>query len=159
LLYDLALRRGEVARLDIRDANLENGTLAVLGKGCTEPHLLTLPEPTSEALRSWIEVRGDQPGPLFTNFDRAGKGQRLTGRSIHRLIKRLGSQAGLEAWPHGLRHSAITDALDLTGDVRKVQRFSRHRDLQTLTLYDDNRLDLGGEVAKLVAGAAKEMSP
>ena len=60
---------------------------------------------------------------------------------------------GLKVWPHGLRHAAITEALDLTGgDVRKVQRFSRHRDLQTLTIYDDARIDMGGEVAKLVAG-------
>ncbi len=59
---------------------------------------------------------------------------------------------GLKTWPHGLRHAAITEALDLTGgDVRKVQRFSRHRDLQTLTIYDDNRVDLAGEVSKLVA--------
>ena len=47
----------------------------------------------------------------------------------------------------------MTDALDATGgDVRMVQRFSRHRDLRTLTIYDDNRLDLGGDVARLVAG-------
>ncbi len=46
-------------------------------------------------------------------------------------------------------------ALDLTGgNVRAVQRFSRHRDLRVLNLYDDNRQDLGGEVAALVAGAA-----
>jgi len=52
-----------------------------------------------------------------------------------------------------LRHAAITEALDITrGDVRAVQKFSRHRDLRTLTVYDDNRRDLAGEVAKLVAG-------
>ncbi|HVT40002.1 MAG TPA: hypothetical protein VHE78_13215 [Gemmatimonadaceae bacterium] len=54
---------------------------------------------------------------------------------------------------HGLRHAAITHALDVcAGDVRKVQKFSRHRDLRTLTVYDDNRQDVAGEVAKLVAG-------
>ena len=59
--------------------------------------------------------------------------------------------------PHGLRHASITAALDITGgDVRAVQRFSRHRNLTTLTVYDDNRLDLGGKVARLVAeGAAR----
>jgi integrase/recombinase XerC len=55
--------------------------------------------------------------------------------------------------PHGLRHAAITEALRLTrGDVRAVQRFSRHRDLWTLTLYDDNRADLAGEIARQLAG-------
>ena len=55
--------------------------------------------------------------------------------------------------PHGLRHAAITEALDLTkGNVRAVQRFSRHRDLRTLTIYDDNRQDLAGEIARQLAG-------
>ena len=81
-----------------------------------------------------------------------------TGRSVARIVQAVGHQAGLTApvRPHGLRHAAITDALNLTrGDVRAVQRFSRHRDLRVLTVYDDNREDLGGAVARLVAGAVK----
>ena len=56
--------------------------------------------------------------------------------------------------PHGLRHAAITAALDLTGDLQAVQRFSRHKDVRTLTVYDDNRQDLGGDVARRVAAQA-----
>jgi integrase/recombinase XerC len=50
---------------------------------------------------------------------------------VHRIVWALGEQAGLGVMrPHGLRHAAITEALELTrGDVRAVQRFSRHRDL------------------------------
>jgi len=155
LLFDLALRRGEVVSLDVEDLDLEAGTVEVLGKGRLEKTGLTLPEPTKTALRDWLELRGPEPGPLFVNLDRAGKGRRLTGRSLHRIVKALGRQAGLEVRPHGLRHAAITEALDLTrGDVRKVQRFSRHRDLRTLNLYDDAREDLAGEVARLVAAGA-----
>lgn len=40
------------------------------------------------------------------------------------------------------------------GDVRRVQKFFRHRHLRTLTVYDDNRQDFAGEVAALVAGVA-----
>ena len=66
----------------------------------------------------------------------------------------LGAAVGLSVRPHGLRHAAITAALDLTGDLRAVQRFSRHRDVRVLTRYDDNRADLGGVVARTVASAA-----
>jgi integrase/recombinase XerC len=155
LLYDVALRRGEVVSLDVEDVDLEGGTLDVLGKGRTEKVRLTLPEPTKAALHAWLKVRGSEPGPLFENFDRAHKGRRLTGTSVARLVRKLGEAAGLKVRPHGLRHAAITEALDLTrGDVRKVQRFSRHRDLRVLNRYDDNREDLGGEVARLVAAGA-----
>jgi len=156
LLYDLALRRGEVVSLDMEHLDLEAGKLSVLGKGRTERELVSLPEPTKAALLAWLEVRGTEPGPLFTNFDRAGKGNRLTGRSLHRIVRDLGKAAGLEkVRPHGLRHAAITEALSLTnGNVRMVQKFSRHKDLRTLNVYDDNRQDLGGAVAALVAAGA-----
>ena len=153
LLYDLALRRAEVVGLDVADVDLEAGTVQVLGKGRTERSALTLPSPTSEALRAWLHVRGTQPGPLFVNFDRAGKGRRLTGASVYRLVRQLGTDIGLTVRPHGLRHAAITEALELTGgDLRRVQRFSRHRDVRTVGRYDDNRQDLAGEVARQVAG-------
>ena len=155
LLFDLALRRGEAAGLDLADLDLKAGTLAVLGKGRSEKARLTLPEPTRAALAAWVGVRGLEAGPLFLNADRARKGGRLTGRSVARIVAELGASAGLTVRPHGLRHAAITAALDLTnGDVRSAAKFSRHADVRTLTLYDDARQDLAGAVAARVAGLA-----
>jgi integrase/recombinase XerC len=91
---------------------------------------------------------------LFTTMHRALKGHRLTGDGVAVIIAELAQEAGLEGHvrPHGLRHASITHALDATGgDVRAVQRHSRHRDVKTLQLYDDNRTDLAGRVAALVA--------
>lgn len=157
LLYAMALRRGEVSALDLEDLDLEAGRLAVRGKGKAEKEGLTVPARTQEALRSWLEVRGPESGPLFVNLDRARKGQdrRLTGRGIDSVLKALGRKAGLpKVRPHGLRHAAITEALDKTGgNVREVQRFSRHADLRTLRLYDDSREDLGGKVSNLLDAA------
>ena len=53
--------------------------------------------------------------------------------------------------PHRIRHSSITEALNLTnGDVRKVQKLSRHSNLNTLMIYDDNRQNLQGEVTNML---------
>ncbi len=153
LLTDLALRRGEAVSLDIEHIDLERGVALVRGKGKHGRVPVTLPEPTVAALRSWIEVRGAEPGPLFVGMSRGRPGGRLTGTSVARIIRQLGERAGIEGLrPHGLRHAAITQALDLTrGDIRAVQRFSRHADPRTLLVYDDAREDRGGEVARLVA--------
>jgi site-specific recombinase XerD len=79
---------------------------------------------------------------------------RLTAIGLYGVVRELGRRLGFKVWPHGLRHAAITEALDLTGgNVRAVQRFSRHRDVRVLERYDDNRRDLGGEVAKQVAAS------
>lgn len=97
---------------------------------------------------------GEDPGPLFPSLDRAKRGGRLSSTSVYRMVRALGAAVGLAVRPHGLRHTAITAALDLTGDLRAVQRFSRHRDVRVLTRYDDNRADLGGDVARRVAATA-----
>ena len=79
--------------------------------------------------------------------------RRLTDGAVYRVVRRLGERAGLRARPHGLRHAAITEALDRTGgDVRRVAQFSRHRSIQTVLRYDDARRDAAGDVARLVAG-------
>jgi integrase/recombinase XerC len=51
-----------------------------------------------------------------------------------------------------LRHQAITAALDAGRDVRDVRKFSRHAKLETVLIYEDNRADVAGDVASLVAG-------
>jgi len=49
--------------------------------------------------------------------------------------------------PHGLRHSAITAALEATnGNIDEVMRFSRHKDPKVLMTYDDNRKDVAGDI-------------
>ncbi len=158
LLYDLGLRRGEVVSLDLADLNLETGTLAVIGKGKTQKISLTLPTETKAALYSWLQIRGGDPGPLFTNLDPAKKGNnRLSGNGLYRIIRDLGKKAGLKSIkPHGLRHSAITEALTLTnGNYRAVVKFSRHANIQTITLYDDNRQDIGGSIAQMIASSVE----
>ncbi len=159
LLYDLGLRRSEVVGLDVDDLDLDTGTVAVLGKGRTQKTSLTLPRPTKEAIRQWLEARGTEPGPLFTNLDRAGKGYRLTGTSLYRIVRRLGEQVGLKVRPHGLRHSAITEACKLAQakgmGLEEVLDFSRHRDVKVLMVYRDRERDVQGQLATLVAAGVE----
>ena len=42
-----------------------------------------MPTPTKAALEAWLQARGTDEGPLFVNFDRAGKGGRLTGSAVY----------------------------------------------------------------------------
>lgn len=153
LLHDVALRRGEVVSLDLEHYERRRGTLEVLGKGRTQRVRVTLPAATRTAVEAWIAVRGTDPGPLFQRLDpaRGTSAGRLTGTAVYQIVQQLGATVGIEARPHGLRHSAITEALDRSnGNIRAVQRFSRHRDVRVLEIYDDNRNDLGGEMAALI---------
>nr|WP_234910061.1 tyrosine-type recombinase/integrase [Synechococcus elongatus] len=54
--------------------------------------------------------------------------------------------------PHRIRHSAITAALDATGgNIRLVQKLSRHSRLETLQRYDDARQNFQGECTEHLA--------
>lgn len=163
LLYDRGLRRAEVVGLDLADLEIEQERVWVLMKGEVEKQAITLPAPTIAALRAWLAIRGPEPGPLILNYDptHKAKTRRLTGGSVWRQIHALGFQAGVGSTrPHGLRHAAITDALDrMRGDVRAVRSFSRHKSIQNLLRYDDARTDQGGQIAKLVAEGLGEEDP
>lgn len=151
LLFGMALRRGEVTSLDRSHLDLEGARLSIMGKGRTQRESLSIPSKVLDSLKAWVVLRGEHEGPLFTALDRAHRGHRLDGSAIYRIVSELGQAVGLKTRPHGLRHAGITAALDSTnGNTRAVQRFSRHKKLETLSLYDDARHDLGGEVARLV---------
>lgn len=158
LLYDLALRRAEVVSLDLADVDPATGTLRVLGKGRLQKETLTMPTRTGKILADWIAVRGDEPGPLFINLhhDPGIRGKRLSPTSLYRIIRDLGERTGQKVRPHGLRHTAISEAvrkIQAVGmDVTKVLQFSRHKDLKTLQVYIDQVEDAQGRIAELVAG-------
>lgn len=151
MMYDCALRRNEVASLDVAD--FDGSRVMVLGKGKREKVPVTLPEPTRAAIQAWLDVSGRVNGPLFVHIDRHGRQhERLTGSGVYYVVTTLASEAGITARPHGLRHAAITRALDLSkGDYRAVKAFSRHAKVETVVRYDDNRSDKAGEIAALVA--------
>jgi integrase/recombinase XerC len=156
LLFDLGLRRGEVVTLDVADLDLERKTIQVMGKGRTQKTELTLPAPTIASLTEWLKVRGDFSGPLFLNLDRARKGEgRITGKSIYRLVRGLGEKIGIKTRPHGIRHSAVTEAVKKAQrngmDLEEVLDFSRHKDVRTLMIYRDRERNVQGKLSELVA--------
>jgi integrase/recombinase XerC len=152
LLYDVAMRRGEVCSLDIEHLDLSGRCAWVMGKSRNQRQRLTLPQKTCEVLSEWLKVREATSGPLFVALNPAAYGERLSGEGVYYVIDRLGKEIGKRVRPHGLRHAAITEALDVTkGDIRKVRQFSRHKSMDMLIVYDDARKDFAGEVADLLA--------
>ena len=124
LACTLGLRRAEIAALDIGHVDLKGRAISIMGKGKQERIKLTVPPHAKEALALWLELRGcDNPAaPLFVSLTSNQLEGRISGTGIYLLIRdQLGDRAGVSAKPHGLRHTAITVALDaFNGDVRKA---------------------------------------
>ncbi len=156
LLWDNALRRNEVVSANIGDFDYEGRSLQILGKGRgSQKSLISLSLGTANAIQDWLSQNKTKScdRPLFYALDPVNHGHRLTGTAIYQIVDQLARDSGIskKMSPHRIRHSAITAALDATnGNVRKVQKLSRHKKLDTLMLYDDNRTNMQGEVSSLL---------
>ena len=156
LLWGNALRRSEVTSCKIKDFDPIERRLWILGKGKKgQLQSISLGSETIKAIALWLEVRGDVAvdAPLFCAVHKGYWGHQLNTDSIYKLVKKYAKLAGIQKTlsPHRLRHSAITAALEATnGDVRSVQKLSRHSSLNTLMIYDDNRRDEQGRVTNLL---------
>lgn len=157
LLWDNALRRSEVAQANILDLDEYAKTLNILGKGKgTQKQAISLSNAAVLALQDWLVARGElnKKQPLFVALDPSSYGKRLSTTSIYKIVQATATAAGITKTisPHRIRHSSVTAALDATnGDVRRVQKLSRHANLNTLMIYDDNRLNHQGEITDLLA--------
>jgi integrase/recombinase XerC len=175
LLCENALRRAEVCKLNESDFDYARRELSILGKGRgLQKEKVTVSENLAACLCTYINKKHSKHTLLMESFSKSEKNPvtvadlplfescdrrpeysraRLTPDGLYQLVGFYGAQIGLKRLtPHQLRHSCITAALDATkGDVRKVQKLSRHAKLATLQIYDDSRADYQGEVSALLS--------
>ncbi len=155
-LWSNALRRSEVSKANIGDFDQKSKTLRIFGKGRgNNAETVSLGIGTVTAIESWLEARGEhQPDKaLFCSVNIGYRDGRLCTQAIYDIVKSRCQAAGISKVmsPHRIRHSSITAALEATnGDVRRVQKLSRHSSLNTLLIYDDNRRNHQGEVTDLL---------
>ena len=156
LLWSNALRRSEVSKASIADFDPVAKTLRIFGKGRgNNSEIVSLGTGTVTAIMAWLEARGehDPDKALFVSVNPGYKDGRLCTQAIYNIVSDRCKDAGITKVmsPHRIRHSSITAALEATGgDVRRVQKLSRHSSLNTLLIYDDNRKNHQGEVTDLL---------
>ena len=139
LLYASGLRVSELVGLDLHSLNLEEGMLVALGKGRKE-RVVPFGSKAKQALLDYLPVRerilreGKTVSPaLFLNL----RGQRLTTRSVDRLVKACVRQFGpnVRTSPHSLRHAFASHLLTEGADLRSIQEMLGHTSLSTTQKY------------------------
>lgn len=135
----LALNVGDIA--DGGNKVKRRVTLRVF-KRCTDrpaPQVVFLPDGVHYKLGrllAWKRKRGESlapDAPLFVSRH----GNRLSERMARTAFRRWQERAGLPHTHnfHALRHTACTNVYRKTRDIRLVQRFARHADVHTTTIY------------------------
>jgi integrase/recombinase XerC len=160
LLFENALRRGELINIRLEDYIPENQIIWILGKGRgTQKEPITISKQLIESIDDYLKERKRKQeftntDPLFATTDRRTFGSPMSGEAIRRIVRDCAYYAGIKKpmSPHKIRHSSITIALDQTnGDVRSVRKLSRHKKIDTLLIYDDNRQNQQGQLTELLS--------
>ncbi|MEA1965386.1 MAG: tyrosine-type recombinase/integrase, partial [Candidatus Aerophobetes bacterium] len=129
------LRQVEVVRLDVEDLDLVNGIAYIQGKGRDDKELIYLNPETVKALKKYIKICNIGSGALLKSLGNRKNGK-LNSITIKREFGALFKELGINKTVHGFRHYYITHLLR-SFDVGTVRKFSRHKSLDMLIVYDD----------------------
>lgn len=137
-LYGAGLRISELVGLDVDDADLEEGSVRVLGKGGKERDV-PIGRYARDAISAYLtRVRPQiatarSRSALFLNL----RGGRLTRQGCTGIVQQHAAGAGIrtKVSPHTFRHSFATHLLEGGADVRVVQELLGHASVATTQVY------------------------
>ena len=145
LLVRTGLRTIEVVRANVEDIKQVGGeaVLYVQGKGREDKDDFVVLTPGAlKPLREYLTERRAKTGePLFTSLSNKNSNERLTTRSIRRIIKERLRAIGIDddrLTAHSLRHTAITLSLIGGASLQETQRMARHSNINTTLIYAHN---------------------
>lgn len=141
LLILQGLRQVEITRLDAKDIHPAEGVAFVRGKGRDDKEPVFLHPETVKTLKEYMQVFNIKDGALFRSESNNSKNKRLNTRSVRGIVKELLTRLGIEKTTHGFRHYFTTTLIkSYKGDLTQVARYTRHRSLEMLQVYNDHML-------------------
>jgi tyrosine recombinase XerD len=137
LMYSTGMRVSEVSDLKVKNINLSDNTIRVLGKGSKE-RIVFYGEYFKDIINKYFKVRDKflikgNIDNLFINKN----GDKLSRESITYIVNKIERKSGInhKISPHILRHSFATHLLDNGADIRSVQELLGHENLDTTEIY------------------------
>ncbi|API87405.1 site-specific tyrosine recombinase/integron integrase [Francisella uliginis] len=134
LLYSCGIRISELSSIQIKDINMGNKSVRVIGKGDKE-RVVYFGSKTLISLKRWLDIRGSfnpQSDYLFISQN----GTHLTNRSIQKRLEVFAQKyATKHIHPHMLRHSFASHVLDSSKDLLAVKDLLGHADISSTQIY------------------------
>jgi integrase/recombinase XerD len=158
LLLRTGLRTIEIQRADIGDIakRIDEAKFYIQGKGRdAKDEYVVLTYTSLKPILTYLEARGqaDKSAPLFASISDRNNGNRMTTRSISRLIKNALLKADIDdkrLTAHSLRHTAITNALKGGASLQEVKTMARHANINTTLIYSHNLERMANPAERLI---------
>lgn len=166
LMINTGLRVMEVQSADVKDISQVGGktVLYIQGKGRdSKDNFVVLSNDVLTSLLDYLTARGNNEGALFKGLSNRAVNERMTKRSISRVVKEAFKGIGLDSdklTAHSTRHTAVTFSLLGGATVQEAQAMARHSDINTTMIYSHNinRIENNAEsnISALLDQARKE---
>lgn len=132
LLYSSGIRISEALNIKIKDINIGDKSIRILGKG-SKMRIVYFGEYAKEYLEEYLKARNSSLEYLFLNKNNT----LLTRRGAEYIISNLVKTSLLKkkVTPHTFRHSYATEMLNNGADIRSVQELLGHSSLSTTGIY------------------------
>lgn len=138
IMYACGLRVSEVISLKVKELDLDNRTIRIIGKGNKE-RVVFFYDQFKKKLVNYIDsVRVNFPDSensvfLFLN----NKGKPLTSRGVQYILDTVSVSTNIKhkIHPHMLRHSFATHLIDNGASLRMVQILLGHESLSSTQIY------------------------
>jgi site-specific recombinase XerD len=145
LLFECGLRESELISIKVKDIDIKNSQIRVIGKGNKEA-LVKFSEKSKELLKRYITEEYLFPHSLLFTLTRHG---------IINIIGRLGIQhLKKKVTPHMLRHSLGYYLKEQGFDLKDIQIILRHEKLETTGIYTGvDHIKLNEKIKGVLDGA------
>ena len=158
LLYSTGIRVSELINIKIKDINLEERTIKILGKGNKE-RIVVFGYNKDNCLKEYLknsyqELNIKNSEYLLLNKD----GNKISDRYIRKIIDDIIFKASIKMHvsPHMLRHTFATTMLNNGADLVNVKDLLGHSSLNTTSIYTHVSDDMLKEVYKKAHPSARK---
>jgi integrase len=140
LLVGCALRRQELASLDVETIQLREGRWVIAdleGKG-RRVRTVAVPAWVKHGINAWMTAAGIEDGRLLRSIRKGGKkiGNELSDWAVWSVVEQAAKQIGIERFgAHDLRRTCAKLCRKAGGDIEQIKFLLGHSSIQTTERY------------------------